>query len=315
MKTNRGYTGHEHLAYFGLINAQGRVYDPALGRFLSPDPYIQAPDFTQNYNRYAYCLNNPLVYTDPSGDFFWLAVPYLVFFTDPGYQLQKYYSPIAIHFDVKFGTHERGLGFDVGVGVPKLIPYASWKEYGATYFWKGYGDYKGWETRKGTETTYLWLYTSGETKFKSGEFSQTVGYKKIGIPGLFGVDVYNDMFGDGGDRFRTSRVRLNWGPFSVENVLFTGDPGLDHVDRETKRIEECGSNLTYITNPNNPYADPDKYRNGILSFRAGPIAIGWDSEKIRYLIQNFTVHNLVSSPYFRYKKEQKDRLYLQFGGW
>ena len=57
----------EHLPYFDLINMNGRVYDPQLGRFLSPDPYVQAPDFTQNYNRYSYVLNNPLKYTDPSG--------------------------------------------------------------------------------------------------------------------------------------------------------------------------------------------------------------------------------------------------------
>ena len=33
----RGYTGHEHLAMFGLINMNARLYDPAVGRFLSPD--------------------------------------------------------------------------------------------------------------------------------------------------------------------------------------------------------------------------------------------------------------------------------------
>ncbi|WP_195350456.1 RHS repeat-associated core domain-containing protein [Bacteroides nordii] len=66
----RGYTGHEHLAVFGLINMNARLYDPALGRFLSPDPYVQAPDFSQNFNRYSYCLNNPLLYTDPTGEYF-----------------------------------------------------------------------------------------------------------------------------------------------------------------------------------------------------------------------------------------------------
>ncbi|MDL2231023.1 hypothetical protein LJB75_01230 [Bacteroidales bacterium OttesenSCG-928-L19] len=32
----------------------------------------QMPDFTQNYNRYSYCLNNPLSYTDPSGELWWI---------------------------------------------------------------------------------------------------------------------------------------------------------------------------------------------------------------------------------------------------
>jgi uncharacterized protein RhaS with RHS repeats len=45
----------------------GRVYDPILGRFLSPDPIIQFPNFPNNFNRYTYALNNPLRFTDPSG--------------------------------------------------------------------------------------------------------------------------------------------------------------------------------------------------------------------------------------------------------
>ena len=64
----RGYTGHEHLTWFGLINMNARLYDPVLGRFLSPDPFVQMPDFTQNFNRYSYCLNNPLVYVDENGE-------------------------------------------------------------------------------------------------------------------------------------------------------------------------------------------------------------------------------------------------------
>ena len=67
---HRGYTGHEMLPEFGLVNMNGRLYDPLLGRFLSPDNYVQLPDFSQNYNRYSYCLNNPLKYKDPSGELF-----------------------------------------------------------------------------------------------------------------------------------------------------------------------------------------------------------------------------------------------------
>ena len=68
----RGYTGHEHLPWFGLINMNARLYDPSVGRFLSPDPIVQAPDNTQNFNRYSYCMNNPLKFTDPDGKIFWL---------------------------------------------------------------------------------------------------------------------------------------------------------------------------------------------------------------------------------------------------
>ena len=63
----RGFTGHEHLPWFNLINMNGRVYDPLVGQFLSPDNHIQDPYYTQSLNRYSYCLNNPLKFTDPSG--------------------------------------------------------------------------------------------------------------------------------------------------------------------------------------------------------------------------------------------------------
>ena len=63
----RGFTGHEHFPEFGLINMNGRMYDPLIGRMLSPDNFVQSPDYSQSYNRYSYCWNNPLKFTDPSG--------------------------------------------------------------------------------------------------------------------------------------------------------------------------------------------------------------------------------------------------------
>ena len=68
LMTGRGFTGHEHLNEFGLIHMNARLYDPILGRFLSPDPYVQLPDFTQAMNRYGYCMNRPLCYVDKNGE-------------------------------------------------------------------------------------------------------------------------------------------------------------------------------------------------------------------------------------------------------
>lgn len=64
----RGYTGHEHLKQFKLINMNNRLYDPSIGRMLSPDIFVQAPTNTQSYNKYSYGFNNPLRYNDPTGN-------------------------------------------------------------------------------------------------------------------------------------------------------------------------------------------------------------------------------------------------------
>ena len=66
---DRGFTGHEHLQTVGLIHMNGRLYDPVLHRFLQPDNYVQDPFNTQNFNRYGYVLNNPLLYIDPTGEY------------------------------------------------------------------------------------------------------------------------------------------------------------------------------------------------------------------------------------------------------
>ena len=67
---DRGYTGHKHLQSVGLIDMNARLYDPKLHRFLQPDNYVQDPSNTQNYNRYGYCWNNPLKYSDATGELF-----------------------------------------------------------------------------------------------------------------------------------------------------------------------------------------------------------------------------------------------------
>lgn len=73
----RGFTAHEDVSQFALINMNGRMYDPVTCRMLSPDNYVPLPWNTQGYNRYGYANNNPLIYKDADGNFFFL-IPILV---------------------------------------------------------------------------------------------------------------------------------------------------------------------------------------------------------------------------------------------
>ncbi len=61
------YSANSEILQILIQTMNGRMYDPAIGRVLSPDKFVQSPGYTQSYNRYSYCMNNPLKYTDPSG--------------------------------------------------------------------------------------------------------------------------------------------------------------------------------------------------------------------------------------------------------
>jgi len=110
---HRGYTMHEMLDEFGLINMNGRCYDPVVGRFLSPDIVVQNPNSTQCYNRYSYAVNNPLKYTDPSG---WSWTPIDALHWANRMQntmmmdLRKRFQPSIM----RSGSSSRGSGFDLG---------------------------------------------------------------------------------------------------------------------------------------------------------------------------------------------------------
>jgi RHS repeat-associated protein len=62
-----GFTSQEHDDDLGLITLHGRVYDPALKRMLTPDPYVPRPLYEQDWNPYSYAVNSPLNFSDPTG--------------------------------------------------------------------------------------------------------------------------------------------------------------------------------------------------------------------------------------------------------
>ncbi|MEZ4864107.1 MAG: RHS repeat-associated core domain-containing protein [Caldilineaceae bacterium] len=65
--TSYKFTGQREEASLGLYYYGARWYDPGLGRFIQPDTVVPNPGDTQSFDRYAYTLNNPLKYSDPSG--------------------------------------------------------------------------------------------------------------------------------------------------------------------------------------------------------------------------------------------------------
>lgn len=61
------YTGKELDSSTNLYYYEARYYDPELGRFISADTIVPRPRDPQEFNRYSYAGNNPLIYTDPTG--------------------------------------------------------------------------------------------------------------------------------------------------------------------------------------------------------------------------------------------------------
>lgn len=97
--TIKGYTGHEMDDEAGLVNMRARLYDPVLGRFITPDTVIQFPESTQGYNRYSYTDNNPVSRHDVDGHSWWTrhrdrAV--LALMGQPGTALMKPYIDKAL---------------------------------------------------------------------------------------------------------------------------------------------------------------------------------------------------------------------------
>ena len=62
-----GFTDQQHDDELGLINMQGRIYDPMVARFLSADPFAASSLTSQGFNRYSYVSNSPLGFVDPTG--------------------------------------------------------------------------------------------------------------------------------------------------------------------------------------------------------------------------------------------------------
>lgn len=324
---DRGFTGHEHIKGMNLINMNGRLYDPVTSSMLSPDNNIQMPDFSQNLNRYAYCLNNPLAYTDPDGNTFIETAVffYLMYCTDLGYEVQKYISPLAFHIDLHLSTQQVGLGVDLSLGVPKKCAASYRCHWGVTYYCNFFDDsYTGFEFRLGAEWCLGSCIGYTGTTFFQGKRQQTTNAIILGNyfcnftyenDYMFNIGKYIPFVpsADNGDRYRSAATRFRFAFFSVGVNIFTGDPGVDHDVRQTFNDPDREGRETYTISANGD--NPDEYRAGYWYAGVGPFKIGWNSEGVRDFLQNRFAHDWLckkDSPYFKVL-DRPGGLYFYFG--
>jgi len=163
---NRGYTGHEHLDAFGIINMNGRVYDPLTAMFFSPDPYISSPEDWLSYNRYSYVLNNPFRYTDPSGNVPWFIFPTFSY---------SYYGGLSV--GVTGGIGIPG-GASIGGSVSYNFKHGNFSAT-ANYSIAGAYAYVGFDTKAGFIAGGGWgieSFTAGNFAVSSNMLSVSMNY-------------------------------------------------------------------------------------------------------------------------------------------
>ncbi len=292
----------------------GRVYDPLTAMFFSPDPFVQAPGNWLSYNRYSYVNNNPFRYVDPDGNnpLLIAAGIYLLFFTDTGYDIQKYLSPVAVHVKGSLGNERHFLGIEASFGVPQILPLSYRKHVGAAYYWRDYDNmYSGWETSHGAEwgAGVPGITATFSTTFYDRvgeEFDQYRDLWRLGNP-LFSLQAENDADmnilnlpwlpkHEASDKHMSSEVRLRlYGFIEIGNTTVTGRsyPGANY---ENKGLSDEGPYGTYESKDG---YNPDEYRAGILYIQIGSFRFGYNSETIRDRTQNWVHDHWFPTPRFR----------------
>lgn len=283
----RGYTGHEHIPEFRLINMNARLYDPFNGRMLSPDKFVLDPSSAQHLNRYSYALNNPMSITDPSGHsaFFYSAflgelgsnliygvkdpfgkayesatkagmevngVTQLVLDQDENYSLRIGLDVVGLGVGIFFNGEAGDFNISTSAGIGMNGPFAA---FNVSYHYRN-----------------VYLSASGGTNFNSSSFSFGGGYNNedgwkamlffnfysgnnaqstrtltVGH-GKFAISEENDFFSS--DKYRTQALTLHFNGVSVGTPIYTNDPTLEVENpREFRATIEDGTPKSLINSP------------------------------------------------------------------
>ena len=325
----RGYCGHEHLPWFGLINMNARLYDPILGRFLSPDPYVQMPDFTQSFNRYSYCLNNPFKYVDRNGkSFFTLPLDIITggisavmkgrsFFSgmlEGGFQSIINSSVSMLTYpQLPFGQMDFGpslipqfalngdgiaVGFNAKLSLGGGPGFDTGLNFGCTYYTSAPGTGKsGFERRLGYGIGYNgpdFQLGVGSTHFYSGETSQQTGQIYFGFAGIKAT-YENDTWAPVPGLFKARDYSHDKYRTAAARLEFTEGPlkGFNmgmYLFTGKAKVKEYKAGMEFD--------EEVPYRMGVLYIGYENYRIGLDSERhIRGPIQN-GFHDMFHYPHF-----------------
>ena len=329
---HRGFTGHEHLPEFNLINMNGRVYDPILGRFLSPDPFVQASDLSRNFNRYSYCLNNPLIYTDPGGENWWKWWIISDLLTG-GMVSATVTTAVPTTFVTAAGTADALTGGMLSTTYLTIFPFTNQgyeaQKYISPIAFKPDINFGSIQNGIGFDASIGMLKGSNGIRYHYGKtryWSSYGGYSGWETRNGWEFEVIpfltysTTRFSAGEFSQTTGNISLG-DPFtsmSYENDWMFGLPGTDNGDRwRTAAVGmnfgPLSVNLNMFTGDAGPdrgehwdiinghktYVaydgyDPNKYRSGVLSLGFGPIRFGKNSEGIRKVFQNQFAHDILT---------------------
>jgi len=342
---DRGFTGHEHIDEFNLINMNGRVYDPMLSRFLSPDNLVQAPYYTQSFNRYSYVLNNPLKFTDPSGEYaamlgalgifmFGSIVDHLV---SPGDYNDKNIGDAIVNgakdglhafdeinsvtsvsvyqdenWNVSVGLSTTGLGVNAGVSYTN----GDWTlgtNIGSGFNMNPETNINAWESSIGGGVTYYdddykVGFTVGATRF-GGVHNQSNWI--LGIrTGEFSASMTNDYLISPEDKWRTAAAEIGWGDATLGFNVYTTEHGKESDGRWCSKAVGCHKHNLGAYLVGSRLASPAYIglrRNG-FQYR-----IGVDSPWVQDFTQNLKHRSMKETPFFRTDYGTPARLYSFYG--
>jgi len=221
--TSYQFTGQRNDYYIKLYHMGARMYDPELGRFISPDSIV--PDFSnpQSLNRYSYVYNDPLKYTDPSGHNPLLATAALGFAVGFGLNLAtqtikaarsgEYHSvkevlgAVDLSKVVAAGVGGAVMGGTLGIGTAVLGTTILGTGIGTTLISGAVAGMAGGQANALSESIMSegWRVLNGE-QWNNARFMQIAKQNGVGNLEKMGIDAISGMLSAGLGRVVTTKL-------------------------------------------------------------------------------------------------------------